>query len=310
MKNGWKEYLTFTKKERTGIITLLVLIAVVTVLPLFFTSTPPLPDKAEWEKLQAQLALSGSNQADSFQQATRKQRRKHASVMDEPASLSGTNLFEFDPNNLQAAGWKRLGLSDRIVHTIRNYLAKGGHFRKPEDLGRIYGIKKTDVARLLPYVKIESPAAHADQKGQAVKPGYPPKPVIAMVDINVADTTAWIALPGIGSKLAQRICHFRERLGGFYSIEQVAETYGLPDSTFQLIQPYLQFSAGAVKKLNINTVDVNELKQHPYIRWQVANAIVQYRQQHGLFQSTADLQKIMLITPEIFQKIAPYVIVE
>ena len=68
--------------------------------------------------------------------------------------------------------------------------------------------------------------------------------------------------------------------------------------------------AGWGKKININTADVNTLKQHPYIRWNVANAIVQYRQQHGVFSTREQLQQIVLVTPELYQKIEQYIAVE
>jgi competence ComEA-like helix-hairpin-helix protein len=139
-----------------------------------------------------------------------------------------------------------------------------------------------------------------------VKSVKAPPPII---DINQADTAAFISLPGIGSKLANRIVNFRQKLGGFYSVQQVGETFGLPDSTFQLIQPRLQCGPAVLQKLNINTADANTLKQHPYIRWNIANAIVQYRQQHGLFHAVEDLQQIVLITPELYNKIAGYLTV-
>jgi competence ComEA-like helix-hairpin-helix protein len=72
----------------------------------------------------------------------------------------------------------------------------------------------------------------------------------------------------------------------------------------------LQCAPVIIQKININTADINRLKQHPYIRWNVANAIVQYRQQHGAFHSPEDLQQIVLITPELYQKMAAYVTVE
>jgi competence protein ComEA len=93
-------------------------------------------------------------------------------------------------------------------------------------------------------------------------------------------------------------------------VQQVGETFGLPDSTFQLIKSRLQCALVTIQKININTADVNRLKQHPYIRWNVANAIVQYRQQHGAFHSPEDLKQIVLITPELYQKMAAYVTVE
>lgn len=93
-------------------------------------------------------------------------------------------------------------------------------------------------------------------------------------------------------------------------MQQVAETYALPDSTFNKIQGLLQCNAASVKQLNINTADANTLKQHPYIRWNLANAIVQYRSQHGNFRSADDLQQIAIVTPEIFQKTKPYITVQ
>ena len=113
-------------------------------------------------------------------------------------------------------------------------------------------------------------------------------------------------MPGIGSKLAQRIITFRDRLGGFYSIEQIKETYGLPDSTFQKIKPKLLLGNPAVKKININTASLDEMKTHPYLRYVLANAIVQYRTQHGNFSTVGDIKKIMAITDDIFNKVSPY----
>jgi len=113
-------------------------------------------------------------------------------------------------------------------------------------------------------------------------------------------------LPGIGSKLASRIITFRDKLGGFYSIDQVAETYGLPDSTFQKIKQYLKLDNSLVKKVNINTTTVDELKAHPYFKFSLANPIVAYRNEHGAFTKIEDIKKIMAVTDEIYKKIAPY----
>src|SRR6185437_7375519 len=95
---------------------------------------------------------------------------------------------------------------------------------------------------------------------------------IQIIDVNLADTTALISLPGIGSKLAQRIIAFRNKLGGFYSIEQVGETYLLPDSTFQKIKPKLTIVGNNVKQININVASIDEMKAHPYLRYNLANA--------------------------------------
>jgi competence protein ComEA len=132
------------------------------------------------------------------------------------------------------------------------------------------------------------------------------KYIPSVIDINTADTSALIALPGIGSKLSQRIIMFRDKLGGFYKIEQVAETFGLPDSTFQKIKTRLVLINSSVRQININTATVEELKSHPYLRYAIANAIIQYRNQHGNFSSPDDLKKVVAVTEEVFAKVFPY----
>lgn len=150
-----------------------------------------------------------------------------------------------------------------------------------------------------------------DWRQNSLNPGpYPEKRYIrkplSPVDINLADTTAFIALPGIGSKLADRIVRFREKLGGFYSIEQIGEVYGLADSIFQKFKPLLLMVHFPVKKININTASLDELKAHPYIRFTIAKSIIAYREQHGVFTSLEDLKKIVLMTEDIFTKVYPY----
>ena len=189
---------------------------------------------------------------------------------------------------------------------------KGGHFNKPEDLQRVYGLHKNEYERIAPYVRIESKISKTNEEFTSSKPKDETQPVktyasrYSLIDINTADTSAFIFLPGIGSKLAARIVTFREKLGGFHSVEQVGETYGLPDSTFQKIKQYLKLDNVLIKKININTATVDELKAHPYIKYSIANPIVAYRNEHGSFSKVEDIKKVMAVTEEIYNKIIPY----
>lgn len=221
-------------------------------------------------------------------------------------------LFYFDPNIIAPADWQRLGIRDKTIQIIQNYLHKGGHFYKPEDLQRIYGLHKDEYERLLPYIKIESTSLVANEQFVSPKSHSESQPAktysakYSAIDVNMADTSAFISLPGIGSKLASRIVTFREKLGGFYSIEQIGETYGLADSTFQKIKQYLKLDNLSIKKININTATVDELKAHPYIKYSIANPMVAYRNEHGPFSKIEDIKKVMAVTDEIYKKIAPY----
>jgi competence protein ComEA len=314
----WKQfisgYLNFTKRERTGTLALLVLIAVLILLPFLF---PFFIKKKNYEHdaFEKEIASLTIKQADTASKYHRKNYDEDQPQYARPSEKNYAGkeqwkgeLFYFDPNTLDEAGWKKLGIRDKTIATIKNYVSKGGKFNKPDDIRKIWGLNDEEKGRLEPYIKIESaakenlyPAKNYD-KPATEKPKYTP----SVIDINTADTTVFIALPGIGSKLSQRIVTFREKLGGFHSIEQVGETFGLPDSTFQKIKLRLIVSNPVVKQLNINTATLDELKSHPYIRYAIANAIVQYRVQHGNFSSLPDLKKIMTITEEVFTKAVPY----
>lgn len=220
-------------------------------------------------------------------------------------------LFKFDPNSIDVAGWQKLGVKEKTANSIQKYLSKGGKFREPSDIKKVWGISPELQQKLLPYVDIAPVAQQPYYKAKYfpaaayVKNDYQ-KRIVDAIDINEADTSAYIALPAIGSKLAGRIVNFRERLGGFYAIAQVSETFGLPDSSYQKIKPFLRLNSRTLRQMNINTVSEEQLRQHPYVRWQLAKVIIEYRKQHGSFASVADLRKIMIITEEIFKRIEPY----
>jgi DNA uptake protein ComE-like DNA-binding protein len=227
---------------------------------------------------------------------------------------SGT-LFYFDPNTATQEQLLALGLREKTAQNIINYRSKGGRFRKPEDLSKLYSLKPEEAERLMPYVRIENePEAKPESDGGVVitePPAARPSTAklrndIAPVDINVADSITWMVLPGIGAKRASAILRYRERLGGFISIAQVGETFGLPDSVFQKIQPALIIGGGKIDQLSINIATEAQLKAHPYIGWQIAKIIVAYRNQHGAYKSVDDLLKIYVIKKDWLEKARPY----
>ncbi len=306
-----KDYLTFSKKDRIGIISLLSLVLIIYLLPKIASKKNATPFIKEDTLLQQAI--------DTIQQKAGEPDRRTAyksippSLKDETPAKQDFNpngdLFNFDPNILDIDGWKRLGLNDKSIRILNNYRTKGGHFYKPEDLQKIWGLPQGFYERVKSYVVIPNAFVKKPYTA-AITPkidyAAEKREHLTISDINTADTSAFIALPGIGSKLAMRIITFREKLGGFYAIDQLAQTYGLPDSTFQLIKPYLHINANAIHKLNINTATKDELKTHPYIKWSLANAIVEYRNQHGVFKSLDELKNIILIDETTYNKIAPY----
>jgi competence ComEA-like helix-hairpin-helix protein len=302
-----KDYFTFTRKERIGIVVILILIIIIWFLPKFIPSKKPLTAVTDsaWISAARKLEQDPKNSFDSGKVNNENiEELAYERTVNIPSSNPQGQLFYFDPNSLSHEGWKKLGIGERTIGTIQKYLSKGGHFYKREDLKKIYGFRTDDYDRLERYIKIAS----VNNSVVSYVKNEEPKEVRQnhSIDINMADTSEFISLPGIGSKLALRIVNFRNRLGGFYSVDQINEVYGLPDSTFQKLKPLLQVTGSSVKKININTATKDELKVHPYIKWNLANVIVEYRNQHGNYSSLEDLKKITLITDDVFERIKFY----
>lgn len=312
-KHFVKDYFTFSKKDRVGLVSLVLLILIIYFLPKLFTKDSNSMLIQETALLRQTVDTLQQRSTTKFSE--RSENSEPETYALEPlkkASFSeNATLFTFDPNTLSPEGWKSLGLNDKTAKTINNYITKGGKFYKPEDLQKIWGLPEGFYNRVKEYIKIASTNnnyIHTTSFSPAAAESK--TPVRKLINLNTADTSMLIALPGIGSKLSSRIISFRDKLGGFYTVNQVSETYGISDSTFQKIKPYLMANENEVRKINVNTATKDELKGHPYIKWSLANAIVEYRNQHGAFASLDNLKNIVLVTPEVFEKIAPYLTVD
>jgi competence protein ComEA len=311
-------YLQFSRKERWGIYLLLGAVILVFAAPswlqLLFPRKKSNANPADFGRLPVMVK---DDSAAKKQYASKRTFHKKFHTEDDPQRENTTaSLFYFDPNTLGAEGWEKLGIRSKTAQTIVNYRSKGGRFNTPEDLDKIFGLSNRDVERLMPYVQIAETVRETKTARSNYTPDYkytdkyPPKKPDMTLNINTADTATWKLLPGIGAGYARRIVHFREKLGGFHHLLQVAETKGLPDSVFQKIKDRLICPSFALETININTASAEILATHPYISKNLANNIVQYRNQHGPYHSVDDLQKLVLVSNEIYLKINAYLSVK
>ena len=311
MQKGFKQdYLHYTRKEKTGTIVLLLTIGCMLFIPFIyrhFYSNAPV-DESNLKDNLARLDSMKTDKPPAYaedENISEYYRKPTAREHETPAST----LFYFDPNKLDENGWMKLGVREKTAGNILKYISKGGKFREPNDIRKIWGISPGLIEKLIPYARIPKEPEntyHSSFTSNRYESSINPKREPRIVDINDADSAAYTELPGIGPSFAGRIVRFRNRLGGFYALSQVGETFGLPDSVFKKIGPFLKLNSSAVHMINLNTADEGTLKSHPYIRWQLAGVIIQYRNQHGNFESVDDLRKIMIITNDVFKKIAPY----
>ncbi len=296
MKNWLTNTYGFSKREYNGLLFLSLLVFLATVAPYGYTyyinRVPPVVNETE------KLALQKLELADRYE------RKKYTDARDEierSATKAPAHYQVFDPNLITEKEWQQFGLSYKQAMSIVNYVKKGGKFYKPEDLKKMYTISLEKYEALLPYVNI--PQHNQFEK----KPTFTytkKEPVI--IDINTADTLELDKIKGVGSAFARRIVKYRERLGGFFEKEQLFEVFGVDTPKFNEIRDQIKIDAAAVQKIDINTVEFEGLKRHPYLKFKEMNAIIQYRKQHGSYKSIADLNKILILKPETIQRIAPY----
>ena len=256
-----KSFFRFTSRERLAILLLCLLMVVFWALPLFFPEKPPKITLAQSKVSQPNDARSNSfaygDAAPESKLTGSMVTRPDSKAYSDKASKRIAHYFPFNPNTISADQWRELGLRDKTIITIQHYLQKGGQFKKPEDLRKIWGLQPAEADLLIPYVQIPAPIAEG-KKPQEAKLAVPVNDSAKLkprknwnlrpIDINTAGPEQWMAFPGIGEVLANRIVKFRDKMGGFSSIEQVGKTYGIKDSLFQLMKPLLILKQAPAKK--------------------------------------------------------------
>ena len=161
--------------------------------------------------------------------------------------------FPFDPNTVTPEDLVRLGLSERQAESILNYREKGGRFRAKEDFKKMYVVSDTLYERLEPFIDIPR------------------------LELNSADSAALVSLRGIGPWYAPKILEFRESLGGFYSVEQLLEVYGMDEDRLAPLKPQVRVDVSLVRPLRIWELGEEQLAAHPYVGRAAARSIVRFR---------------------------------
>ena len=159
--------------------------------------------------------------------------------------------FRFNPNTVSVEDLQRLGFSEKQAQAIENYRQKGGRFRRKADFAKSYVVADSVFARLEPFIDL-------------------PK-----LDINKADSTALLTLPGIGPWYAGKIVSFRKELGGYSHPEQLLEIYRFDREKYDGLSDLITCSQP--EPYPLWTLPEADLARHPYISKEEAHGVVLYR---------------------------------
>ncbi len=206
------------------------------------------------------------------------------------------NYFNFDPNILDDSGWKELGFSEKQIASIRKYINNGGKFYKTEDLKKLYVINDEKYAELEPYIKITEITNNPDTK----------KNLNLKIDINNLSAEEMKKYGKFWQYNAERIVKYRNLLGGYYKKEQLLEVYGVKQQFYDKIVNDIIIDKSKLEKININFAEVSELGKHPYISYQYAKKIIEYRNTNGFINDLKILKTKNIIPSDLFDKISPY----
>lgn len=299
LNRRFKEYFSYTQKERFGII---ILVSIVLIILIFrylllnqsYSETIFENDDfiSEVHTFEKSLSLKNSVPKNIYPENPKNKEWKDPE-----------RLFNFDPNISSTEELIRLGFSQSQANTIINYRSKGGKFYKKKDLLKIYGISQEQYNLLENFIIINN----QDEKINSNEFKEIFKTKILNVELNSASDSELVFLSGIGESFAKRIIKYRTRLGGFVYKEQLFEIYGMDTTRYNQFVNQIRIDTSLISKININKIEFNDLIKHPYLNKYQVQAILKCRELNGEYKSTEELVINNLVSKDVYKKIRPYI---
>ncbi len=306
-KQFFHDYFTFNRNERKGVIVLLLIIFILAIANkmIFYFEKPKKIDEAMFDSSKQRLA----KYSDSVNLELRAIQSKPINNVDEesvsrkyfPKNIKTDlkhELFKFDPNKCSDSMFLKLGFSNKQIEAIRKYISKGAVFKSKDDFFRMRIISDGQKSELSQYVEISGTSTSVVNEKVNCTP--------VVLDINTADSLALEQLPGIGKVLSKRIIKYRDLLGGYYSINQLNEVYGLSEVNINKIKASFLIDKSKIHKLDFNFGDLNDLSRHPYLKRNLALKILKFRSKYGKINDLMILKDSLVITNEEYERIKPY----
>lgn len=313
MDGNWKDLFSFNRRERNGILVLSMLILCLILVQFAIGLIPIESEEIDNRYLNAYVAQL---QRDSAEWKSKNQYTKSSfsyaeskSPKVDKESVKKLKPNYFDPNIGTTEDWLSIGLNQGQIRSIKKFLDKGGEFRALEDVSKMYVIDDVQFERISPYMKLpekkieyKDSVSHTNEYKQTKKYKYDS----IIVELNQSDTTELIKLRGIGSYYALQIVYYRDRLGGFYSVNQLYEVERMREETVQKILPFVTVDTNLITKIHVNRDKAAVMVKHPYITWNMAIKIQDQRDFGRKYKSVKELVDLGLLSEELYVKLVPY----
>ncbi len=311
-----KEELEFNRKELLGISVLMSIGMIALIFQYMPTGTEKIYDITIDDILIADEEIVETKKSyNQYKQFPKKKQNSESKREWRPKEEKSANetfeRFAFDPNTVSKDSLIRLGFKKRVAETWVKFRSKGKKYKSKEDLLSIYGIDSSLVSRLnnfLIFPRKEKKSKVYAKSNQEYEKEFEAKIYqipAKKIDLNSCTEEDLKALGGIGSIFASRILKYRDLLGGYVRKDQLKEVYGLTDSTFQVIQNFVEISSPP-ELLQINTASKKQLSDHYFIDYKAAKLIYAYRAEHGPFIDKQDFQSLKGIPEHKKNEILPY----
>jgi competence protein ComEA len=214
-------------------------------------------------------------------------------------------MVPFMPDTVSEAALRQWGWPEKLASNLLNYRRKAQFFRSEDQIRSLYGMTDSLFSVIQPFLVFK--AQPADQeKGEPIRSRQEyrcPDPM----DINMADSVMLSRLHGIGKVLSNRIIAYRELLGGFVSVDQLNEVYGLKKDVIEHISDRLYVDSLFVPmKIPYREGTYQQLYSHPYLDSKQAVFLIRYRQQHGTRGLLEGLEANPRFKKKEIERLRPY----
>jgi competence ComEA-like helix-hairpin-helix protein len=288
---GIKEFFEFSKSERIGAFVLLVGVLALIAYRVHVDQQTRSPLDAEVRKIAMDSAAA--LQEKQVQNEKTKKREEKAWALHSRVDL----------NYLSAREMYGYGFSKNLVDAIFSYKRTHGMMKHVGVLDSFEMVSKLELDSLRKYADFSK----YEKKTSRPKKEKVPRTAdtkIPIMDLNTVSAADLKRINGIGEVLSERIIKFRDALGGFYTVDQLKEVYGLEDSLVDANADVLQIQSPH-RKIKINSATEEELSRHAYINAKMAKTLAKYINQNTTL--TRDkFSRIYALTPNQKKRIEPY----